>query len=140
MKNVIKIFVLILIVAAGLCGCNRDEAKYTEITDTSNLYQFDGATVVSKMRSNENGNHVYAMDVKYNGKTEYVFVTKDEYDSFELDDTIKVVKNENILFEEANNGNTETTNGYKIVTIGGENYLVIKLESNISVNDTSKLK
>lgn len=119
-----------------LQGCGDKGETAFRITETSTLYELDGGTVISKMQSKEDGGMVYSMDVALNGKREIVKITKDEYNSFELGDTIKVIK-EDVLNDTNTIDNPPVNGGYKIVTIGGENYLLIKLNGNISINDTT---
>lgn len=141
MNNIVKVLFLALAMSIIACtnqSCNEKQTPIS-ITETSKLYDLDGGIVIAKMQSMEGDGTVYAMDVKYNGKNEHVRITKDEYDSFGLDDTIKIVKE---VTDDAIRL-TDTQNfdgGYKIVTVGGENYLVIKLNGNISINDTTSLK
>ena len=89
------------------------------------------------MRSKEDGKFIYSTDIKCDGNRKNVKITKSEYKCFNIGDTIKAIKENPIDEIEKPN---DCTNGYKIVTIGGENYLVIKLQNNIIINDTTNFK
>ena len=132
-----KIICLAFIAISLLFSCNRNdyEQGYSAITEESNLYKYDGGVIVGKMSSKESGGLVYSVNISYNGKNEVVAVTKDEYELFGLCDTVRVAKPK--VEEEFESIEPVVSDyGYKIVTIGGENYLVIKLRDNVSINDT----
>lgn len=139
MKILIKVFAIVLLIACASCDKQGSKSKSDEyrVTETSTLYQFDGGVVSSKMQSKKDGKTIYSMNIKINGLSEYTQVTKNEYDSFDLGDTIKIEEKDIPSVDEDTTAITEINEcGYKIVTIGGENYLVIKLQDNVSINNT----
>jgi uncharacterized lipoprotein YehR (DUF1307 family) len=141
MKRALKLFVVAFFSVLIFCstGCNGEKVEKTGITETSNLYGFEGGIVKSKMQSKQAEGTEYSFNIKYGGEVVYVPVTKSEYNSFDINDTIKVIKKqEPSKKEEPVEKKLKDIDGpgYKIVLIDGNYYLVIKLENGLFLNDS----
>lgn len=132
-----KIYLLLAVILVAFSSCGNDDVV-TNPAQIHYLSEYCGFEVRSKMTDGSTKNIHYYLSLYSQDTTYYnVSVSKNVYNQYGIGDIIEC--------EEENNGkvnisNAPTDGGYKIVMIGGENYMVIKLDSNISVNDTTLTK
>ena len=132
-----KIYLLLAVVLIAFSSCDRDEA-ITSPEQKNDLSEYCGCEVRSKM-SDVSARHThYYLSLKNADTTFYnVVVSKKLFNQYDIGNIIECEEENN---DKVNISNAPTDGGYKIVMIGGENYMVIKLDSNISVNDTTITK
>lgn len=133
-----KIYLFLIAILIALTSCNDDVV--TNPAQKVSIYEYCGYELRAKMCDGSSKNTHYYFCLQNADTTIYnVSVSKKVYFTYNLGDTIEC-EEENDIDDLSISNTQQTDGGYKIVTIGGENYLVIKLENNIRINDTTLLK
>ena len=134
-----KIYLFLIAILIAFTSCD-DKETIKNPAQKHDLSEYCGFEVRSKMSDGSNRSTHYYLSLHSKDTTIYnVSVSKKVYNQYGLGDTIEC-ENENDINSLSISNTQPTDGGYKIVTIGGENYLVIKLENNIRINDTTLLK
>ena len=131
-----KIYLFLIAILIALTSCNDDVV--TNPAQKVSIYEYCGYELRAKMCDGSSKNTHYYFCLQNADTTIYnVSVSKKVYFTYNLGDTIECeeendINGANSKIEEAKS----LDGGYKVVTIGGEKYLVIKIEDNIIINDT----
>ena len=126
-----RVYLLLGIILMVVASCSEEPVNAP--SKKSDLSEYCGYEVRAKMSDGSGKKTNYYFCLHSSDTTLYnVSVSKKLYSKFELGDIIECEDGADVAAPELQ----APENGYKIVTIGGDNYLVIKLEKNISINDT----
>ena len=88
MKRIFPFLIMLLLFIA----CNNKKTEVEDTTEYTELANYNGGVITSKMWSVIDGKKVYSFNVRMPGKTvsELVQTSKDLFDMFDMNDTIRI--------------------------------------------------
>lgn len=94
MKKIFPFLIMLLLFVA----CNDKKTEVEDTTEYAELANYNGGVITSKMWSVIDGKKVYSFNVHMPGKTasELVQTSKDLFDMFDMDDTIRIGRFEEV--------------------------------------------
>ena len=124
-----KIYLFLIAILFAFTSCNNDDVVTNPAQKTS-LSEYCGYEIRAKMSDGSSKSTHYYFCLNNEDTTLYnVSVSKKVYLKYNIGDTIECEKNEGNKNDSTIITSNSPDGGYKIVTIGGEKYMVIKIES-----------